>query len=798
MERLFADAMPYVTIYIDDITVHSKTWAEHLIHLTEAITKLTDAGFRINFDKTHLGRREIRLLGFIKSKDGIRLDHTRLKHIAGLARPMNGGEDLAIMGMFNHLRDHIPMYAHVAAPLESLRSSKQITDEQWNNNPAYQIAFDSMKQLLANAPMLSTPDFNKEFYIATDASNFGLGCVLFQTEHPGVANHPDTKYIQFFARSLKPSERFYSATKRELTAVVFALAKCHPYIWGKHFTIFTDHNSLTYMMHQEKPSVLMNTYLTTLMEYDFTIIHRPGIQNILPDALSRIAQDFDSRLPFARALNEADKEIAMYYTGIDQGAETQEQEFYDHEQEGDPFYISLPDEQTEEDVPIVTRDQLHTVTKDYTDNEKEQHLKNEHELGHFGARTIVKGLWTKGIQWNNINADALKLVAQCTECQRWNIKKTGFHPLQPIHASLPMDHIAMDLLSQRTSRKGYNFVLVVVDIATRFVFLRALMDKEMDTIVKKLIRIFADTGFPKIIQADNGTEFANKLVQQLVSMAKADMRFTTPYHPRANGAAEAHVKTTKQVLQKYLGGKQDNWEDEIPKVQYAMNVRTVSFHNSTPFSLFYCRSPNQFKDFSKIPIADKIIDPRRIDYMNDLVFPTINEVTTGHQQRMKEQFGKRFKNVVIDEFPIGATVMVKPDFRKNKQEARFEGPYRIMRKTRGNTYELMDTDQKLLGRNYAPQQLAIISRDMKPSELTYEINKILDHRVRNNQDEYLVSWKGYDEETWVPYKDFQDVEIIRKYHDKHRKEFLQQQRKTQPQVRSSSAEQPLPKKHKSK
>ena len=134
MERLFADSSSYTVIYIDDITVHSKTWTEHLVHLTDVITRLTEAGFRINFDKTHLGRREIRLLGFLKSKDGIRFDCERLRHFEKLPGPKTGGEILAMMGMFNHLRDHIPMYAHIAAPMESLRTVKDITSELWNNN----------------------------------------------------------------------------------------------------------------------------------------------------------------------------------------------------------------------------------------------------------------------------------------------------------------------------------------------------------------------------------------------------------------------------------------------------------------------------------------------------------------------------------------------------------------------------------------------------------------------------------------------------------------------------------------
>ena len=155
----------------------------------------------------------------------------------------------------------------------------------------------------------------------------------------------------------------------------------------------------------------------------------------------------------------------------------------------------------------------------------------------------------------------------------------------------------MDLLQLPCSKAGHNYVLVVVDLATRFVFLRALKDKQMVTIAKRLIKLFADTGFPKIIQSDNGTEFANKIIASLIAIIGTNQRFTTPYHPRANGAAEANVKTAKQTLSKLMEGNFDEWETKLPRAQYAMNTKIAALHNSTPFSLFYCRSPNLFKNY---------------------------------------------------------------------------------------------------------------------------------------------------------------------------------------------------------
>ena len=139
-----------------------------------------------------------------------------------------------------------------------------------------------------------------------------------------------------------------------------------------------------------------------------------------------------------------------------------------------------------------------------------------------------------------------------TICQRYTIAKRGFDPYTYIMAKLPMDHVAMDLFEFPRSTVGYCLVLVVVDICTRFTFLRALTHKDMAWVAKMLYKLFLELGFPRIIQSDNGTEFANEVIYAIVELMKIDMRHTTPYNRRANGAAERFVRTSKSTLLKAI------------------------------------------------------------------------------------------------------------------------------------------------------------------------------------------------------------------------------------------------------
>ncbi len=139
-----------------------------------------------------------------------------------------------------------------------------------------------MKAILASDLILSYPEFEKQFFVATDASSFGIGAVLYQKDGDKI------KYISFASRALQKSERNYGATKRELLAIIFALKQFRFYLYGRQFELFTDHNALIFIFTQKDPGPMIQSWSEILLEFDFKITHRPGMFNILPDRLSRL------------------------------------------------------------------------------------------------------------------------------------------------------------------------------------------------------------------------------------------------------------------------------------------------------------------------------------------------------------------------------------------------------------------------------------------------------------------------------------------------------------------------------
>ncbi|SAL94831.1 hypothetical protein, partial, partial [Absidia glauca] len=205
---------------------------------------------------------------------------------------------------------------------------------------------------------------------------------------------------------------------------------------------------------------------------------------------------------------------------------------------------------------------------------------------HFGAEAIIKTAHKEGLHWTNLAKEALAIVQQCPSCQRYNITKKGYNPLRPIYAYLPGDHWAIDLAGPfEVSLQGNTWLLVMVDVCTRFTILRALQDKKSDTIIHTLIQVFGDFGYPNIVQSDNGKEFKNNFFTKLQDTMGIDHRFSTPYHPRGNGVAERYVRTAKEIIRKEIQGTRKDWDWFVPNAQLAMNHLVSKRLQTPPFSL---------------------------------------------------------------------------------------------------------------------------------------------------------------------------------------------------------------------
>ena len=417
------DGLPFVRYFVDDIVCASKTVEEHKDHLKQVIQRLTAVNLKLSTKKCNFFQSEVYLLGFRISAQGIGMDRRKLVNVIDFPQPKTGHDIMRYCGLINYFRMLLPNVSTIMAPLDSLRNEKDIT-KLWNDK--HQKAFDNLKKALLSDTVLSYPDINAPFSISCDASLTGIGAVLFQVIDG------KTKYISFIAKSLSKSERNYSATKRELLALVFSLKRFHKYVYGSAFTLFTDNKALTYIHTQRIANLMMISWMDTILQYDFKIVHLPGISNILPDTLSRLFET-------SKGSNEL---------------------------EGDKKEKSVMRNSAAsmEKLPELTSGEYFTPP---TTAERNKLLEHEHSKGHFGVEAMLNALKRQGIYWSDLKKDANELVKACPQCQRHNITQKGYNPLRPVLATLPGDSWGVDLTGPFvTSKRGNQYLLVMIDIAT--------------------------------------------------------------------------------------------------------------------------------------------------------------------------------------------------------------------------------------------------------------------------------------------------------------------------------------------
>ena len=134
------------------------------------------------------------------------------------------------------------------------------------------------------------------------------------------------------------------------------------------------------------------------------------------------------------------------------------------------------------------------------------------------------------------------------------------------------DHLVMDFIGLfLTTERGYMFILIIVDVLTRFVILKPVQDKRAITVAYVLVNVFTNFGILKILQSDNKKSFMGKVMQALRGIAGFEMRKIMNYFPRQNGVIERYVQEAKNVLKKWIKGCVDKWECYVPAAQMGLN-----------------------------------------------------------------------------------------------------------------------------------------------------------------------------------------------------------------------------------
>eukprot|EP00253_Pinus_taeda_P032587 PITA_32587 len=252
----------FLVVYLDDLTPFSKSDQEHLNHLRKIFMTCRKYDISLNPKKSMFALEEGKLLGHIISKDGIRIDPERIQAILQIPYPRNIKELQAFLGKINFLRRFIPNIAELLRLLSNML--KKDAKVKWSLEAKK--AFESIKTALTQMPVLTSPQFDRDFIIFSFASEHTIAVVLLQKDDQG-----NEKPIALFSRALRDPPLKYQIMEKQAYALVKAIKDFRIYILYSHVIAYVPNAVVKDILTQEGLEGKRGKWIASILEYDIEI-----------------------------------------------------------------------------------------------------------------------------------------------------------------------------------------------------------------------------------------------------------------------------------------------------------------------------------------------------------------------------------------------------------------------------------------------------------------------------------------------------------------------------------------------
>ena len=270
MDQIVA-GLPGMACYLDDVIITAKSRTEHLQRLEEMLSRLEAAGVRLKKSKCEFFQTQVAYLGHVVDAEGLHPNQDKVTALQDAPRPSNAAELSSYLGLLRYYMRFLPDLSTVLHPLDALKKD----NVAWNWTKECDAAFEESKKMIMNAPVLTHYDVNKPLSLACDAS-YGLGAVLSHRMQTG-----EEKPVAFASRKKTEAECNYSQIEREALAIILGIKKLHQYIWGRRFTLETDHKPLVTILGPKTgiPSLAaarLQRWAVLLAGHTYDIVYKKG------------------------------------------------------------------------------------------------------------------------------------------------------------------------------------------------------------------------------------------------------------------------------------------------------------------------------------------------------------------------------------------------------------------------------------------------------------------------------------------------------------------------------------------
>uniref|UniRef100_A0A8C5LPA6 Gypsy retrotransposon integrase-like protein 1 n=1 Tax=Leptobrachium leishanense TaxID=445787 RepID=A0A8C5LPA6_9ANUR len=694
------------------------------------------------------------------------MDESKIKAILTWPIPLNRKGLKSFIGFSNFYRKFIRNFSQNILPLTRL--TKPTIPFQWSKEA--QTAFEALKSNFSSFPVLCLPDPEKQCIVEVDASENAAGAVLSKKKGDKNLLHP----VAFFSKTFSPPERNYDVADKELLAIKVALEEWRHLLEGSlhPILIYTDHRSLEYIKAARRLKPRQARWALFFSHFDLSITYRPGTQNGKADALSRSQSTFEEDVEQNQSIIP---ERYFLATAPSLWKEIQQQ---------------IPTANIPQHIQMELKDGL-LVHKDKVyvpPSMVEQVLLFHHDnpiTGHGGIQKTTE-LIKRTFWWPNMDLDIYNYVKHCVTCIRskdMHTKPQGL--LQPLPVpSKPWADIALDFIVDLPFSQMYNTILVVIDRFTKMAHFIPIKGLPSAKITAKLFlkEIFRIHGLPESIISDRGTQFTSKFWDAFCQQLHMKRNLSTAFHPQTNGQTERTNQTLEQYLRCYVTYLQDDWYNYLPMAEFAYNNH---IHKSIKVSPFYANYGLHPTMLPGSPINTSVPDVQEhvsnIIQNYRLIKQTLSQTcerskTYADRSRTPAPCYKENDNVWL------STKYLKLSCRTKKFGPRFIGPFKILKVISPSavklqlpqTYRIHPVFHVSLLKPAIPDPFT--SRVPSPpgpvlvdDDDVFEVDTILDSRIRRSRLEYLIQWKGYgpEERSWIDHKDVSAPTLIDRFHRLH-------------------------------
>ena len=641
-----------------------------------------------------------------------------------------------VLGDVELYEEIIPGYSALSQPLTS---EVNTLPANWPR-AAMEAAFEKMKTAVADQLSLAHLDYSKAIFLSADASCLGVGGCL-ENRWRGEDGEWVVRVVACASHSFTPAEARWATIEQEAFVLIWICMFFRAPLFGQPFVLETDHRNLTFIHGGTSPKVVR--WAMALQNFCYTLIHVPGVNQHVADALSRAPQGCEDH--DTEALRLTDFEVVS---------------------------------------PTEARPVLGALTAQLEESQRRPSFAMCHNAtqGHHGLQRTLEELRALGREWPRMSRDVATWIKYCPECQKIRAREPPAGTLlSPIGAFAIFEELSIDFVGPLPEDDvGNSYILNCVCSTTRYCELFAVEAATATVAAHCLLAVAARYGCFRQLRFDRGSHFVNEILAEFLRLFEMEQILTLAQRPQANALAERNGAEVMRHLRALVLEKKmrDLWSVMLPLVMRVLNKTFRTSVGATPHRLLHW-APTDLDRGIFAPFQETTtVPPLSTDFVRALEsgYEHLLDVSARHILEEQDKIREAYGEVVEKDIEVGTLVLMSYLVRPpSKLHCRWEGPFAVMER-RGNTAVIRDlTNDATREVDLSRLRVFLVAPGVDPKAVAAadlgeaEVQGILDHRgtaKKRAAMEFLVSWTDGEQtwESWATVKKLEHIDLYIRTH----------------------------------